>query len=47
VSEKGIRNEISVSYVDENGKKQTTVHSNIDDSTLKRVIDELIKKLND
>ena len=45
-SEKGIRNEISVSYTDENGKKQTTVHSNIDDATLQRVINEILKKLN-
>jgi len=45
-SEKGIRNEISVSYTDENGKKQTTVHSNIDDATLQRVISEILKKLN-
>ena len=45
-SEKGIQNEISVSYTDENGKKQTTVHSNIDDATLQRVINEILKKLN-
>ena len=45
-SEKGIKNEISVSYVDENGKKQTTVHSNIDEATLQRVISELLNKLN-
>ncbi|HVX51607.1 MAG TPA: RHS repeat-associated core domain-containing protein [Chitinophagaceae bacterium] len=45
-SEKGIKNEISVSYVDENGKKQTTVHSNIDDATLQRVITEILNKLN-
>ncbi len=45
-SEKGIRNEILVSYTDEKGKKQSVVHSNIDNATLQRVIDELIKKLN-
>ena len=44
-SEKGIRNEISVNYTDENGNKQTVVHSNIDEATLQRVINELIKKL--
>jgi hypothetical protein len=27
-------------------KKQTTVHSNIDDATLQRVINETLKKLN-
>src|SRR5690606_7258628 len=45
-SEKGIKNEISVSYTDENGKKHTTVHSNIDDATLNKVINEVLKKLN-
>jgi len=44
-SEKGIKNEIMVSYIDENGKKQSVVHSNIDDATLQRVINELIEKL--
>lgn len=42
----GIGNEISVSYTDENGKKQTVVHSNIDEATLQRVINELVRKLN-
>ena len=46
-SENGIRNEISVSYTDENGKKETTTHSNIDEATLQRIITELIEKLND
>jgi RHS repeat-associated protein len=45
-SEKGIRNEISVSYTDEKGKKQTTTHSNIDEATLQRVISEILNKLN-
>ena len=44
-SGKGIRNEISVSFTDEKGKKQKTVHSNIDEATLFKVIYEVIKKL--
>jgi len=45
-SENGIDNEISLSYIDENGKKQKTVHSNIDEATLQRVLTEILKKLN-
>ena len=45
-SEREIKNEIMVTYTDEKGKKQSVVHSNIDDATLKRVITELINRLN-
>ncbi|HRI19991.1 MAG TPA: hypothetical protein PLA68_03525 [Panacibacter sp.] len=44
-SEKGIINEIKVSYVDENGKKQKMVHSAIDDQTTQEVIDAILKKV--
>ena len=46
-SEKGIQNEIVVSYTDANGKEQKVKHSNIDSATLQRVISEILKNLNE
>jgi RHS repeat-associated protein len=46
-SEEGINNEVIVNYTDSNGKKQKVVHSNIDDATLRRVIDKILNELNE
>lgn len=46
-STKGIKNMIAISYTDENGKKKTVEHNNIDNSTLQMVINQILNKLND
>jgi len=44
-TEKGIKNEIVISYTDQDGKEQKATHANIDNATLERVISEILKKL--
>lgn len=46
-SEKGIENEIVITYIDNKGKKHNIEHSTIDDETLQRVINEILRKLNE
>ena len=45
-SEDGIQNQIMITYTDGKGKKHTIEHSTIDNESLTRAINEILKKLN-